>query len=295
MQKTKEKYIKSPLNYTGGKYKLLNQIIPSFPKNIDTFVDLFCGGINVGININATTIICNDNIDYLIELYKYFQNHSSAQILEHIDSRIKEYKLNKTNQEGYLALREYYNEHKFILDLYVLVCFSFNHVIRFNNKHKFNAPFGKERSHFSDSLRKKLIEFIDEIHSKNIIFTNNDFEIDLDGFSSNDFFYCDPPYLISQGVYNDGKRGFEGWSPYHEERLLNLLSELNQRNIKFALSNVFENKGLKNELLIDWCEQNNFYANPISSNYGNSNYHRKDRNASFEVLITNYDTRSVNP
>lgn len=38
----KEKYIKSPLNYVGGKYKLLK--VPLFPKNIHTFVDLFGGG-----------------------------------------------------------------------------------------------------------------------------------------------------------------------------------------------------------------------------------------------------------
>lgn len=37
-------YIKSPLNYTGGKYKLLPQILPLLPNNIDTFIDLFGGG-----------------------------------------------------------------------------------------------------------------------------------------------------------------------------------------------------------------------------------------------------------
>lgn len=35
---------KSPLNYTGGKYKLLPQIFPLFPSKINTFVDLFGGG-----------------------------------------------------------------------------------------------------------------------------------------------------------------------------------------------------------------------------------------------------------
>ncbi len=40
----KNNYIQSPLNYTGGKYKLLNQLIPLFPKNINTFIDLFGGG-----------------------------------------------------------------------------------------------------------------------------------------------------------------------------------------------------------------------------------------------------------
>jgi len=31
--------IQSPLNYTGGKFKLLPQILPLFPQNIDIFVD----------------------------------------------------------------------------------------------------------------------------------------------------------------------------------------------------------------------------------------------------------------
>ena len=56
----KNTYIKSPLNYVGGKYRLLSQIIPLFPDKIDTFVDLFGGGFNVGINVNANRIIYND-------------------------------------------------------------------------------------------------------------------------------------------------------------------------------------------------------------------------------------------
>ena len=60
MEFKKEELIKSPLNYVGGKYKLLPQILPYIPDNINTFVDLFTGGCNVGININANKIICND-------------------------------------------------------------------------------------------------------------------------------------------------------------------------------------------------------------------------------------------
>lgn len=37
-------YIKSPLNYTGGKYKILTLIFEIFPNKIGTFVDLFAGG-----------------------------------------------------------------------------------------------------------------------------------------------------------------------------------------------------------------------------------------------------------
>lgn len=34
---------KNPFNYTGAKYKLLPQILPLFPKQIETFIDLFGG------------------------------------------------------------------------------------------------------------------------------------------------------------------------------------------------------------------------------------------------------------
>ena len=57
MKFKKEELIKSPLNYVGGKYKLLPQILPLFPDNINTFVDLFGGGFNVGINVKANKII----------------------------------------------------------------------------------------------------------------------------------------------------------------------------------------------------------------------------------------------
>lgn len=36
--------IRSPLNYIGGKYKLLPQILKYFPTDINCFIDLFCGG-----------------------------------------------------------------------------------------------------------------------------------------------------------------------------------------------------------------------------------------------------------
>ena len=69
----KNTYIKSPLNYVGGKYKLLPQILPLFPDKINTFVDLFGGGFNVGINVNADTIVYNDLESHVVELLKYLK------------------------------------------------------------------------------------------------------------------------------------------------------------------------------------------------------------------------------
>ena len=66
----KNKFIKSPMNYTGGKYKLLPQILPLFPTEIDTFVDLFTGGGNIAVNVEAKKIIANDNETHIIDIPK---------------------------------------------------------------------------------------------------------------------------------------------------------------------------------------------------------------------------------
>ena len=283
-----KKYIKSPMNYMGGKYKILDSIIPTFPSKVSNFVDLFAGGLNVGINVDADNIYANDQISYLIDLYSFFKNESTDHLLTLIHDRIDEFGLSKENQEGYIALRKEYNASKSLLDLFVLTCFSFNHQIRFNGKHEFNTPFGKERSSYNDSIEFNLRRFCDALHSKNINFSALDFtKFDFSVLKPGDLVYCDPPYLITNGSYNDGKRGFKDWTIKEEQDLLNLLDSLNNRGINFALSNVFAHKGMTNDLLIEWSKK--FNVNYIDKSYSNCSYHFKDRDTkTVEVLVTNY-------
>ena len=276
--------ISSPMNYIGGKYKLLPQLLPLFPDKINTFVDLFCGGCNVGINVPAKKIIFNDNLSYLIELYKKFCSLSKEEILNHIDNRINQFNLSLTNKDGYLELRKLYNSEKNPLDLFVLVAYSFNHQIRFNNSHEFNNPFGKERSCFNEHMKNNLLDFLNALNKNSVDFTSFNFdEFDFSMLSSNDFVYCDPPYLITTGTYNDGKRGFTGWNEAEEEKLLNILDDLDKRNICFALSNVIEHKGKENLILKDWISRNNYYVSYLAKNYSNSNYHTIYLNKNLKV------------
>jgi DNA adenine methylase len=287
------KQIKSPLNYIGGKAKILDQILPLFPKEINNFVDLFAGGCNVGINVNANKIYFNDNLIYLIEMYKIFQENDLDTTISYIENRIKEFQLSLTNEEGYKKLREQYNKQKNPLDLFVLIAYSFNHQIRFNKNHEFNNPFGRERSSFNTSMKQNLEKFIKRLKEGNIGFVNVCFNnFDFTFLNSNDFVYCDPPYLITTGTYNDGKRGFKGWTDKEENQLLQKLDNLNKRNIKFALSNVLEHKGKSNDILKSWVASNpNYKINHLKFHYSNSNYQIlvRDKNASIEVLITNYE------
>ena len=282
------KYIKSPLNYTGGKYKALEHIMSKFPRSMNRFVDLFCGGLNVGINVRAGEILANDHLTPLIGMYQMFQTTDVEVLLERIKQRIRQYGLTKTNALGYVALRDEYNRTRRPLDLFVLTCFAFNYQLRFNAEHEFNTSFGKDRSSFGDSMEKRLVEFCKELQSKNIRFTALDFEsFDFSVLEEGDMMYCDPPYLLTTGPYNDGKRGFKDWTQAEDKALFDVLDSLNGRGIRFALSNVFMHQGQRNDALMEWSRK--YEVSYLNSTYANCSYHKKDRGAdTVEVLVTNY-------
>ena len=295
----KKELIKSPLNYTGGKYKLLYQILPLFPKKIDTFVDLFAGGCNVAINCNANKIVANDINIQTIELYKYFKSKTFLEILNEIDTLIQKYNLSQTSQHGYekyntdssiglasynkeayLKLREDYNNNPTPIKFYTLIIFAFNNQIRFNKDGKFNLSVNKRD--FTSNMRRNLELFINRIKNLDIEFISKDFrEVFI---PDNSFVYIDPPYLITTANYNEN----DGWCENREKELYNYLDKMNKKDIKFALSNVFEHKGKSNEILKEWAKSYNI--NYLDYNYGNCNYHTKDKStdSTIEVLITNY-------
>lgn len=282
----KMKYDKSPMNYIGGKYKILPQLMPLFPTCIDTFVDVFGGGLDVSINVNAKRIIANDINDIVVNMYNKMKTTSLSELIFSFDKIIEDYNLSKTNEEGYLQLRKDYNIDKNPLKLYMLICYSFNYQIRFNSKFEYNNPFGKNKSSFNESVRQNFIKFhrkLQKIELKSCDFR----KIDYRNYGKNDFLYFDPPYLITCGSYNDGKRGFTGWTKNEEYALLNILDELNEKGIKFALSNVIEHKGVKNDILSKWSLKYNVHY--IYKNYNNSNYQSSNKeHRTVEVLITNY-------
>lgn len=282
----RKKYLKSPLNYVGGKYKLLPQLTKYFPSKVNTFVDLFSGGFNVGININSNKTICNDINDFIIGLYKEIYNRPINEILEQINYNIKKYGLSKENESAYKKFRIHYNETKDPIDLYTLTCYSFNYQFRFNNNKEYNNPFGRNRSQFSENMKKNLILFADKLKDMKIDFYAKEFDkISIDELGDEDFIYCDPPYLITTGSYNDGNRGFKDWKEEEELKLYDFLDKANDKDIKFALSNVIEHKGKENKLLKEWSKK--YKTIYLENDYSNSSYNTK-KGTSKEVLIINY-------
>lgn len=300
----------SPLNYTGGKSRLLSQILPLFPEQIDTFVDLFCGGCNVGLNVNANFVLYNDVDEHLKQLFQMFKNLDKSKTFDLINQVIDEYGLSRVSEHGYefygcnggdgvgsynkdrfLKLRADYNSrpsknyYEFIM-LYVLIVYAFNNQIRFNGNGEFNLPVGKRD--FNARMIEKLSSFINRVKEQDCCFSSVDFrEVNTADLTPNDFVYADPPYLITCATYNE--QG--GWSKSDERDLLAFLDDLDKRHIRFALSNVLRSKGKQNDILIAWIQQNaeNHRLIHLNCNYSNSNYQTKDKiSGSDEVLILNY-------
>lgn len=279
--------VKSPLNYTGGKFKLLPQILPMFPTNIDTFVDAFGGGGNVAANVSARSHIYNDWDANVAGLLSWLAVTTPEEAVSQVESVIAHFGLSKTNKDGFLAVREFYNAgNRYPAVFYALIAHGFNNQIRFNSKGGFNIPFGTDRSEFNPALRERFLAFTQRLNNMNIEFLSGDFTEIL--VADNSFVYCDPPYLITDATYNTSSGG---WDHDDEARLEEWLYALDRRGIRWALSNVMEHQGHRNVSLETFAA--NFHVTDLNISYANASYHKKDRTSqSREVLVTNFAVNS---
>ena len=151
-------------------------------------------------------------------------------------------------------------------------------MLRFSGGGCFNLPVGNVD--FNKNVINALKNYFEFVLNKKIILSSKDFRdfFSKKDFLKNDFVYLDPPYLISASEYN------KFWNQASESNLLNLIDELDKKDIRFALSNITHYNGNKNSLLIKWMKK--YRVHKIKSNY--INYHNNKQKKINEVLIANY-------
>lgn len=272
--------IKSPLNYTGSKYSIFNEILKVMPKHISTFLDIMGGAFNVGANVVAEQVIYNEFLPHTFNIIKLLLNTDKQIIINNVENIIEKFNLKKADKESYLKLRDDYNKTKDIYKLFVLHMYCFQNQMRFNSKLEFNSPVG------NCSYNETLIERINlfDPKTKNYKLYNLSYDnINYLEYDKNSVFYFDPPYFITSATYNDGKRGFVGWNADEETKLLDYITNLHLNGYKFILSNVLYHNDSQNNLLVEWIKTHNFNVKNID-NVGS-------KNSRDEVLISNFDWR----
>lgn len=299
-----DKILRSPLFYVGDKHKLIKEIRQYFPQEINTFVEPFVGGGSVFMNVQANEYCLNDIDSYVIRLHRHLNKcacnpdrfFSSVDKLVHhygLSRSYKEdiipYELKQASKKTYFArfnklayakMRDDFNRlsRKDMTLLYLLLIYGFNRMLRFNRNGDFNLPVGNVD--FNANVVTTLNEYFGQVIQKHPTWHNKDYKTFIRGLglSEQDFVYLDPPYLITFSEYN------KLWNEKNENELLALLDKLNDRGIRFAISNVTHYKGRENSIFIKWCSKYNVYS--ITSNY--ISYHDNTIKEFKEVLVTNY-------
>ncbi len=304
----KNKPYRSPLFYVGDKYKLFSEIKQYFPKQINRFIEPFTGGGSVFLNVQANEYLLNDIDTNVINIHNFLieQSENPTVFFQSILKKIEKYGLShsyiknivpqslkdewkktyyaKFNKIGFTKLKKDYNlsSDKNIIDLYLLLIFGFNRMLRFNSKGEYNLPVGNVD--FNKNVYASLNNYFSITQKRKIEFHNLDF-IDFFSkikFQKDDFVYLDPPYLITFSEYN------KLWNNETEQRLINFLEYLNDINVKFAISNVTHYKGKINNLFLNWSKKYN--TKEIKSNY--ISYHDNTIKTFNEVLVTNFSVKS---
>ena len=315
------KFIKSPLNYTGNKHRILSQMLPYFPSKIGTIVDLFCGGATVGLNVKSEKTYFIDCDEKVIGLLNYFANVSFCTLIKELDEITIKYRLSRSyiygykefkdtisdsnlnnglkqyNSDGFYKLRADYNalsdkaSSKAFQMLYILMLYGFNNDMRFSRDGNYNLPIGKTDLNLSNV--KKLKEYIERIQEINAEFICGDFESVKvqEIIMASDFTYMDPPYLITNAVYNESNK----WNEDKEYALLNMLGTLLDNKKQFVLSNVLTKKGKRNEPLYYWTttRKSEIAIIDIDYHYRSASYNKINRNAcEREVIILPKDNKN---
>lgn len=276
----------------GNKKKLIDRgLIELFPKNINTFYDIFCGSGVVVMNTDAISYEVNDINSNITKLIQYFCYYKPEEIIKRINQLIEKYELPTFStdirkfkgdreffKKKYNKLRDDYNKNRDVELLYILNIFSNSHMIRFNSNGDFNMPFGN--GYFTEDTKKAIRE---NNYEKITYINHTDFRDYINReFERDDFVYLDPPYLNTTATYNENG----GWTTKDEKDLHYFCDKLTQLDVKWGMSNVYENKGIVNNQLKKWQESkgyNVFCFNDFtycSCGKGNSN--------AKEVFITNY-------
>ncbi len=302
------KKLKSPLTYQGSKFRLLDKILPFFPNKINVFYDVFCGSGVVGTTVydRSNLIILNDVNEPIINILKQIIFHP-LKLCKEIEKNITLYDLRKTKKtdskefqekykNNYLNFRKTVNENvdkyskeNIAILNYILHLFSFNGLIRFNQKSKFNASYGFSTARGKKTVLTLLKEYHETLDTSKIILSNKDFrKLDADKLNENDFLYFDPPYLNTTAVYNENR--LTGWNENDEIELLNFLEKLDRRGIKWGMSNSLRGKcGTHNERLKEWSK--NFTTHYFDKQYQAFGQSNKNN---IEVYITNYEKEKNN-
>ncbi len=233
------KLVSPPLKWVGGKRQLLPEIRKYIPKQYSTYYEPFVGGGAVLFDIQPKKAIVNDVNSELINLYQALKDN--------VGDVIEELKVHKERNcsDYFYEVRAWDRDSGFYSTLssvqraarvHYLNKTGYNGLYRVNRAGQFNTPFGKYKNpNITNEITLKAVSKY--FNEGNVEFRNGDFEDAVKGIRKGAFVYFDPPYDPVSDSANFTGYAAGGFNKEEQIRLKELCDRLNERGVKFLLSN----------------------------------------------------------
>ena len=274
------------VKWVGGKRKVIKFIKPLLPQKFDTYYEPFVGGGALLFYLQPQKFVINDINSELMNAYivlkknykklreylklmEYGHSKNFYSKIRNIDKNPIDHKdLNMEDSKELRAARFIY-----------LNKACYNGIYRVNSKGYFNVPWKKEKEVkiFEHSNLTKIASFLKKTDS---IIKNTTYINAIKKITPKDFVYFDPPYDYENGVNGFDSYEKNGFGLEGQKELAKLCKELNEKNVKFMVSN--HNTKLIKKLYSEF----NIKTIKVNRLIGGKGSQRKKVQ---EVLITNYE------
>lgn len=225
------------VKWAGGKRQLWSTIKAYIPNRMSTYYEPFVGGGAVWLGLKPKAAVINDINDELMNVYEV--------IRDSVDELVEDLKKHRNESSYFYDIREMDRDK----DVYgrmtkvqrasrilYLNKTCYNGLFRVNNQGEFNAPFGsyKNPNIVNEGTLRALSHYLNEA---SITLLNCDFDTALQGIRKGGFVYFDPPYdpVSSSANFTGYNKG--GFDRAEQQRLKTSCDSLNEKGVKFLLSN----------------------------------------------------------
>lgn len=200
------------------------------------YYEPFIGGGALFFDLQPKNAVINDYNEELINVYKVIKDNP--------EELIEDLKKHKNTAEYFYELRSIDRKPSFskltnierASRIIYLNKTCYNGLYRVNNAGEFNSPFGRYKN--PNIVNEPTIKAVSKfLRTAKIQILSSDYEVVLKNIPTNSFVYLDPPYhpLSDSSNFTGYIQG--GWSEEDQIRLRNVCNSLNDRGIRFLLSN----------------------------------------------------------
>jgi len=222
------------VKWAGGKGQLLDELLKRIPESYTRYFEPFVGGGALFFKLQPIESVIADINPDLMNAFEV--------VKKDVDGLVEDLSQHRYEREYYYQIRdidrsEEYNNWTAVQKASRLIYLNktcFNGLYRVNSKGFFNTPFGSySNPKICDEVNLRACSQA----LKNARIELASFEVFEDELSEGDFVYLDPPYapLSQTSSFTAYSKG--GFVDEDQERLRDFCLRLNEKGVKFLLSN----------------------------------------------------------